>query len=150
MRLTLAVASANTEHMNSQPSLSSAVQQVIELFEDALEGVAFPDVDREVLQGRAERLASAQQIVAERQAALEAARAEVEQERAELQKLAGRALDYARIFAADDPALLERIEAIAPPGARPKRKRKAKRKKQAEGEPKADPQLALAKDEAAA
>jgi len=135
--------------MNSQPILSPALRQVLELFDDALAGVSFPDIDREVLHASSDRLASAQIVVAEHQAALEGARQEVERERAELQKLASRALDYARIYAADDPALLERIEAIAPPTKRPKRKRKAKKVK-ANEPAKADPQLALAKDEAAA
>ncbi len=133
--------------MNSQSSLSPAVQQVLALFDDALDGVSFPDIDREVLRASADRLAAAQGVVAERQVALDEARTEVDRERVELQKLAARALDYAKIFAAEDAELLERIEAIAPPGGKPKRKRKAKKKK---APAKSDTQLALAKDDAAA
>jgi hypothetical protein len=132
--------------MNSHASLSPSVVQVLELFADALEGVSFPDIDREVLQAACERLGGAQALVAERQAALDEARAEVETERAALQKLAGRALGYARIFASDDPELLERIDGIEPPGGRPKRRRKKKAKKK---KPADESQLALAKDDAA-
>lgn len=135
--------------MSSQASLSPAVLQVLELFEDALAGVTFPDVDRDVLSACGDRLVSAQAVVAERQAALDDARAEVERERTELQKLANRALDYARVFASDDPALLERIDAITPPGARPKRKRKTKKRKTKAETAKVDNQLALAKEDAA-
>ena len=133
--------------MNSQPSLSPAVQQVLELFDDALDGVSFPDIDREVLRASADRLATAQGVVAERQVALDEARTEVDQQRSELQKLAARALDYAKVFAADDAELLERIEAIAPPGAKPKRKKRSAKKKKAPAKP--DTQLALAKEDAA-
>jgi len=131
--------------MNSNPSLSPSVAQVLELFAEDLDGVAFPDIDREILQAACERLGGAQALVAERQAALDAARAEVEAERAALHKLAERALGYARIFASDDPELLERVEAIAPPGGRPKKRRKRKAKKK----PADENQLALAKDDAA-
>lgn len=132
--------------MNSSQSLSPSVVQVLELFADALEGVSFPDVDRDVLQAACERLGGAQDVVAERQAALEEARAEVERERAALHKLVERALGYARIFASDDPAVLERVEAISPPGGRPKRRRKKKAKNK---KPVDESQLALAKEDAA-
>ncbi len=124
--------------------------QVLELFGDALDGVSFPDIDREVLQAACDRLGTARTLVAERQAALDEAHAEVEREREALHKLAGRALGYARIFASEDPELLERIEAISPPGGRPKRRKKKKAKKRKPSSADAtDGQLALAKDDAA-
>jgi len=132
--------------MNSNQSLSPSVVQVLDLFADALAGVSFPDVDRDVLEAACERLGEAQDVVAERQAALEEARAEVDRERAALHKLAERALGYARIFASDDPELLERIDGITPPGGRPKRRRKKKAKKK---KPADESQLALAKEDAA-
>jgi len=135
--------------MNSLPTLSPALRQILELFDDALAGVSFPNIDREVLKASSDRLASAQLVVAERQAALDSARQEVERERADLQKLASRALDYARVYAAEDPALLERIEAITPTTKRPRRKRRSK-KRQGGEVAKDDPQLTLAKDDAAA
>ena len=136
--------------MTSPAEPRSWTDQVLALFETALEGVLFPGVDHETLSAGRERTASAQAKVEECRRALEEARAEQERERASLDTLAQRALEYARIYAADDAALLEQIEAVQVPGPTRRKKTKARTpKKPKKSSAPAESQLALAKEDAA-
>ena len=132
--------------MHSKSVPTSWISEVIALFDDALDGVAFPGVDRDVLVRGQEQVAQAQARVDACLQALEEAREGLEQERSELKAVALRAVDYAKVFAAEDEELVRRIDALPTPRAATKKKR---RKRSAKKPAPADNQLALAKEDAA-
>lgn len=121
--------------------ISAPVRAVLELFEDALAEVRFPDLDRDVLDEHRQRLGEAHALVQQRQAELDAARAELEARRKTLTTLARRAQRYALVFAEGDEELRTRLEAIEFEVKPPKKARKPRRRSE-----KASAQLALAKD----
>lgn len=92
--------------------------EVLSLFHGALADVRFPDVDREGLDALAATACDAQREVESLEAALEAARARALDAQASLTDRASRALAYARVFAAGQPALEEIIAAVRAPAAR--------------------------------
>ncbi|HJK91340.1 MAG TPA: hypothetical protein RMH85_21190 [Polyangiaceae bacterium LLY-WYZ-15_(1-7)] len=135
--------------MDSHPAVSTSVREVVSLFEeDTLEGVRFPDLDLETLLEGCAEVQRAQEEVDARLAALEQARAELDRERAALQKLARRAVDYARVFASEDEELLARLDGLTL-AAKPKKKKRKSTRKKASAPKKDDAQLALAKEDAA-
>lgn len=84
----------------------------LELYKEALRDVRFPDLDYESLSNAAAELCAAQLEVECIEAALLTARDAV-RERAELlQAQASRALSYARIYAAGNPALSQRVAEV--------------------------------------
>lgn len=88
------------------------VRALLELFQGTLREVRFPDVDREVLEAACSALRAADSEVNQLFGALEAAQARLSERRAELARLAERSLAYAKVFAAEDRALLDRVETI--------------------------------------
>ncbi len=133
------------EHMHSPlSSIPAPVRAILDLFDDALADVRFPELDREVLAEHRRRLEAAQERVVQQQAELEAARTELEACRKELTNLARRAQRYALVYAEENESLRERLQAIAFETKPPRKARKPRRRSE-----KASPQLALAKDPAA-
>lgn len=125
--------------MNSNAPISSAIHDLLALFEDALAEVRFPDVDRDVLAEQVRAVDEAFAQVTQRQAELEQARSALDTQRAELLKTALRAQQYARVYASDDAELSDQLESIVlQPTKKP---RKPRRKKE-----KATTQLKLAKE----
>jgi len=108
-------------------AISPAVREVVSLFEGALEGVSFPQVDRSaLLVGSEEVLERASRVAAQR-LQLEQAQAELEASREALVVLARRGVAYARVYAQADSELLSRIEGLElaqAPGAKRRRRRK--------------------------
>ena len=85
-------------------------RQVIGLYRDeALAQARFPDLDLEVLQVAEQALLAAQLEVERCEAQLEAARVARDQVLAQLEAKVERAVAYARVFAAGDPALSARL-----------------------------------------
>jgi hypothetical protein len=97
-------------HCDFVPTLA---REVLALYADALPDVRFPDLDLQVLEGAAERVRDAQLEVAQALAELERMRGKLDERQAELNALAERALAYARVFAAGNPELSERVGALA-------------------------------------
>ncbi|MAQ17874.1 MAG: hypothetical protein CMN30_24135 [Sandaracinus sp.] len=134
--------------MNRTTTPASWISEVIALFDDALEGVSFPGVDRSALTEGQDQVASAQSRLEACQEALEEARAELERQRTELQALALRAVDYAKVFAGEDAELVRRIDELPTPRATTKKKRRGRPPKKKAPAPDSN-QLALAKEDAA-
>ena len=127
---------------NGSPlSIAAPVRAVLEIFEDTLAEVRFPDLDRDVLDEHRQLLEEARLLVQQRQTELDAARAELEARRKTLTNLARRAQRYALVFAEGDDELRARLEAIEFESKAPKRARKPRRRSE-----KTSAQLALAKD----
>jgi hypothetical protein len=97
--------------------IPTAIQEVLDLFEDQLAPVTFGGLETRVLTAAAETVRVAADALAAAEAAAEAARAVLAERQEELAQKAQRALAYARIYAEDDPPLLEKVEAIALPRA---------------------------------
>lgn len=111
--------------MESIPTLA---RDVIQLFQDRLEGRRFGELDRDALHALAETTEARALEVAQARAALEGAQAELERAKTELSRRADQALAYARIHGTDDPAVAEAVAQIdatravkKPPGRRRKR-----------------------------
>lgn len=90
-------------------------RDVLELFARQLADVQFPGLDLSVLRREAEQVLAAQEEVDRIEAALEQARATVEERAQALTHLAHRALAYARIYAEDKPELKAEVAAISAP-----------------------------------
>jgi len=97
--------------------IPSPIQDVLDLFQDQLAPVTFGGLETGVLALAAENVRAAAAAVAAAEAAAEAAHAALAERQEELALKAQRALAYARIYAEDDPALLDKVEAIALPRA---------------------------------
>ena len=84
----------------------------LELYRESLREVRFPDLDFDSLSHAAAELCAAQLEVECIEAALLAAREAVRERAEQLTSQAERALSYARIFAAGNPALSQRVTAV--------------------------------------
>ena len=115
--------------MTSTAPIPTPVHELLKLFEQDLADVVFPQVDRQVLSKLSDQVGAAFEHLNECEAQVAAARAELDEQRAQLLKVAQTAQEYARIYATDDPELRARVEGIQlrPSAARKTRKtRKAK------------------------
>jgi len=92
-----------------------AVAALLELFENALSDLRFADLDASVLAGLSAEVTSAAESVAAKQAALDEARAALQERQNVLLQQAQRALAYARVYAENDFELRAKLEAIALP-----------------------------------
>ena len=106
---------AHSNHANppvDADPLPAGIQQVLALFQGELAGVEFPEVGAEVL-ARAvdERQARAGEAAAARAAAT-AAELALAQSTQALQRLAERAVAYAKVYAADNPELAQELASI--------------------------------------
>src|SRR5262245_2853348 len=88
------------------------LRTVLELFATDLRDVAFPGVDAAVLRRHADEVRARARDVDRARAVLEAALAALDERTRALEAVAGRGLAYARIFAADQPALAERLASL--------------------------------------
>jgi ABC-type transporter Mla subunit MlaD len=115
--------------MNSPQPIPAPIRELLDLFEQDLADVAFPQVDRQVLSELSDQVNAAFDHLNECQAQLETARAELDEQRAQLLKVAQTAQDYARIYAADDPTLRARVHAIELQPSAAKKTRKTRKPK---------------------
>jgi len=111
--------------------LSTVVREVLAVFEQELRGVRFGDLDAERLEEATARVRATQAEVDEARDLLDAALRVHEEEVARLGALAEKGLAYARIYAESDPALRDRLEAVAGTD-KPVKKRKRRRRAPAE------------------
>ncbi|MFK7990427.1 MAG: hypothetical protein AB8I08_30675 [Sandaracinaceae bacterium] len=120
--------------MESIPALA---RDVIQLFDDRLEGRRFGELDRDALMTLAKTTEARALEVTEARVALEAAQAELERARGELSRRASQALSYARIHGADDPAVAEAVAQIDTIHAtkKPPTRRRKRAVKKPPGEP---------------
>ena len=110
--------------LDASATLPDQVARVVEIFQEDLQGVAFPDVSTETLE-------QASTLVGERAAEVEslrkrvsAAQAELTAAKAVLEQLAKRGLAYAKVYAHGNDALTEKLARVhvAEPPRRKKRK----------------------------
>jgi len=92
--------------------VSEPVAALIDVFGAHAANLCFPDVDHATLDGLATELRQAQAEVERCEKALLQARQLLDERRDALRSRAERGLAYARIFAEDDEALREQLEAI--------------------------------------
>jgi hypothetical protein len=104
--------------------VSSAVQEVVDLFTKELTHLRFGDLEAGVLAGSADEVNAVAAEVAGAEAVLESARARLAEKQDVLLQKAQRALAYARVYAEGQPELASRIEQIALPRG-PRRTTKA-------------------------
>jgi len=90
--------------------------------------VAFPDVSAASLEEAARDLAARTQALETARTRLAKATSDLESSRADLLRLSARALAYARVFATEDPALLEALQGIRLESERPQATRGRPRK----------------------
>jgi hypothetical protein len=93
------------------------IRTAIDLFQTALAEVRFPDVDARTLASAAAEVDAAGQAVATAQAALDSARCALQERQDALLAKVQRAIAYARVYAENDEALTQRLDAIALPRA---------------------------------
>jgi len=103
-------------------AIPDAIKALIALFESELSDVKFPDVDGGTLVAASREVLSAVDRVAQAQAALQEAEADLHARQEQLLQKAQRALAYVQIYAEDVPALAEKVQAISLP--RPPRRAK--------------------------
>jgi hypothetical protein len=93
-------------------AIPAPVQTILALFTTSLADVRFADVDGPTLARLAADVESAAESVAAAQSALDAARDAFQERQDALLQHAQRALAYARVYAEDDAALSEQLDAI--------------------------------------
>lgn len=126
-----AAAPAPAEDLPAAPDpVPAGVLELMDVFTTEMDGVAFPDVDAEVLMTSCEQVRAADSEVRRLFADLEAAQVRLTEERARLHRTSERGLAYARVFAGDDEALLARLDGVQLGGPK-KVSRKAKTKPKA-------------------
>jgi hypothetical protein len=109
--------------------IPSFVHEVIGLFEEALDGVRFPDLDCDQLERMAAATRAAQLELERVESELLQAQALVKEQTAVLLSGAERGLAYARVFAQGDVALSARIDQLGgQPSSAPKRTQSAKKR----------------------
>ncbi|MBN1652918.1 MAG: hypothetical protein JXA30_04000 [Deltaproteobacteria bacterium] len=113
-------------HDYNEP-IPSPVCDLVAVFEKQLSGVQFPGVDHQTLASLIERVRGSAEELASVKAQVAAAETALENARTELLDKAKQALAYAKIYAAVDPELLERLNGIEL-GKRQKKQLKAKAK----------------------
>lgn len=87
---------------------------VIRLFAGPLAAVRFPDVDEATLVANAETIRSAQVEIERLERELDESRGRLRETNAAFADLCGRALAYARVYAAGQPELQQELEAVRP------------------------------------
>lgn len=92
--------------------IPAPVCDLIAAFEEQLAEVQFPGVDHQTLASLVERVRSSAEALATAKAQVEAAEAALGESRAELFVKAEQALAYAKIYAATDAMLFERLNGI--------------------------------------
>lgn len=124
-------------------SVPGPVRALLSVFEGSLSGVSFPGVDGSSLVSSAERMDDISKRLAEAAAQVETLRQELSTERETLLRNSKKALEYARVFASDQPELKAEVDAIdldsLLEGPKKKRTRKSPKKKSAVSASKAEP-----------
>ncbi len=98
-------------------AIAPPIRAALELFETALADVRFADLDANTLAHAAADVHAVAAVVASAQAALESARGALQERQDLLLEQVQRAIAYARVYAENDEALTQRIQAIALPRA---------------------------------
>jgi len=102
-------------HETTEQPIAPAVQAVLDLFENELAELKFPDIDQSVLKEAARCVDERAEVLLRAEAALQAARESLYDSQELLLQKCHRAVAYARIYAEEDAALLERLDAIGLP-----------------------------------
>ena len=109
-----------TTEKTESAGASGRVAEVLRLFREELRDVSFPDVSSQILEQRASELAERQIAVEAARARLREAEGALDQARRELGVLTERAVAYARVFAAGNPTLEQALDHLAMPRPRAK------------------------------
>jgi len=105
-------------------SLAPALRELLDVFERELAEVQFPGVDRTVLHDLAEQVESEGQRVEELRQQLEEAQSILGDAQSKLVRAAELGLAYARVYAAEDAALLDRLSSLHVGASEPAPKRR--------------------------
>ncbi len=119
---------------HSSDPIGRPLRAALELFEDALSEVRFPDVSAELLRSKAAAVAARADALRAAHEALADAEAALAAERAGLAELAGKALAYARIYAEGRPEIAQRLAAVELTEVGSDAKRRGRPRKRASGE----------------
>lgn len=108
--------------------IPEAVRQVVDLFEDALVDVQFPDVDKASLEEGMAAVRAQADAVDRIRGELEAARQGLQRAQESLRTQAQRGLAYAKVYAEGDESLTERLDGISFGGRKTKAKKGERQK----------------------
>jgi hypothetical protein len=98
-------------------AIPPSIRAALELFETALVDVRFANLDAKTLARAAADVHAVASVVASAQAALDSARSALQERQDVLLEQVQRAMAYARVYAENDEALTQRLNAIALPRA---------------------------------
>ena len=121
------------ERLESAGGSSSRVAEVLRLFREELRDVSFPDVSSSVLEQHNTDLAQRQAAVEAARARLREAEASLDQARRELSELTERAVAYARVYAAGHPTLEQALDRLTTSRPRAKGARRREPAREAGG-----------------
>lgn len=112
-------------HDESPDLISPALTDLLAIFEGPLAEVRFPGVDRTVLRTLIDQVRTQSQKLDALRSQIDAAQAALADAQTKLVRTAEQGLGYARVYAAADPELAERLADITlTTGEEPKRRRK--------------------------
>lgn len=114
-----------TSQAESSPeTLSPAIRELLSIFEGELAKVQFPNVSAKILGDLAAQVSSESERVEALRQQLDAAQTNLSEAQQKLVRTAELGLAYARVYAADDATLLERLaELHVGPNEPPKRRK---------------------------
>ena len=92
--------------------IAAPVRRLMEIFDGPLEGVTFPGVGLDVLQEHESIVRSCAQELEEALALVQGARAQLEEARGGMLKVAKQGLAYAQVYAAEDADLSKELGSI--------------------------------------
>ncbi len=96
-------------------AISPPIRTALEIFETALADVRFAELDAKTLARAAADVHAVAAVVASAQAALDSARSALQERQDILLERVQRAIAYARVYAENDEALTQRLQAIVLP-----------------------------------
>lgn len=111
-------------HDETPDLIAPALLDVLAVFEGPLAEVRFPGIDHNVLRGQIDQVRALAQQVEALRVQLDAAQTGLADAQTNLVRTAEQGLGYARVFAASDPALAERLADIVLVSEEPRRRRK--------------------------
>jgi len=103
-----------THELHDHP-VPAPIQTVLELFENELATLKFPDIDQAVLSEAAHAVYQHAESVARAEAALQAAREALQESQELLLQKCQRAVAYARVYAEENAVLCDKLDAIGLP-----------------------------------
>ncbi len=122
-----------TQELIDDP-IPESIKELLSLFREELSAVSFPDLNADILEKYAEQVRAKALELQEVQAKIASIRESLDASQNELLQKASRGLAYAKVYAEDREALMEKLASISIGGKSSTTRKRAARTEAAEGD----------------